>query len=164
MADPKLSEAQKRARIDLLAKGANADTLAIMTPAQRKIVSGNRAIVSQAMAAQGARNQAFAETHSTEITAGRALTAKLNASITPAEKQQMMPIQAAAKAQYQAIVSDPKTSVQDKQQKVNALKLDTQAKILTVLNPAQRAQAEKLQQMQKQLQSEMHASGTPPTR
>jgi len=161
-ADPKLTDAQKRAKIDLLAKSANADTLAIMTPAQRKIVAGNRAIVGQAMAAQNARRQAFNETHATEISAGQALAAQLNASITPAQKQQMAPIKAAAKAQYQQIFADAKTSPQVKQQKINALNQDTETKILTVLTPAQKAQAQKLQQMQQQLQAEAQAASAPP--
>ncbi len=164
VANPKLSDPQKRMKIDLLAKSANADTLAIMTPAQRKIVAANRTIVGQAMAAQNARSQAFAETHSAEISAGQALTAKLNASITPAQKQQMQPIKEAAKAQYQQIISDPKTSQQDKQQKVQALQQDTQAKIMAILNPAQRAQAEQLQQMEQKLQTEARAIATPPAR
>jgi len=161
VADPKLSDAQKRAKIDLLAKSANADTLAIMTPAQRKIVAANRVIVGQAMAARDARGQAFAKAHAAEISAGQALTAKLNASITPAQKQQMQPIQNAAKAQFQQIASDPKMSQQDKQQKVNALKQDTQVKILAVLTPAQRVQAQKLQQMEQLLQSEAQAAAPP---
>ncbi len=163
VANPKLTDAQKRAKIDLLAKGANADTLAIMTPAQRKIVAGNRAIVGQAMASQNARNQAFTQAHASEINAGKALTAKLNASITPAQKKQMQPIKDAAKAQYDQVVADPNLTPQVKQQKIDALKQDTQAKILAVLNPAQRAQADKLQQMERQLQTEAQAAAPPPT-
>ncbi len=164
LANPKLTDTQKRAKIDLLAKGANADTLAIMTPAQRKIVAGNRVIVNQAMAAQQARSQAFNETHVSEISAGQALTTKLNASITPAQKQQMQPIRTAAQAQLQQIASDPKLSPQDKQQKAQAVQQDAQGKILAVLTPAQRAQAQQLQQMERQLQSEAQAANPPPAR
>ncbi len=163
VANPKLTDAQKRAKIDLLAKSANDDTLAIMTPAQRKIVAANRTIVGQAMASQNARNQAFTQTHAAEISAGQALTKKLNDSITPAQKQQMQPFKDAAKAQYNQIMADPKLSPQDKQQKLNALQQDTQAKIVSVLNPAQKVQAEKLQQMERQLQTEAQTAGPPPT-
>jgi len=164
VANPKLSDAQKRAKIDLLAKSANADTLAIMTPAQRKIVAANRVIVGQAMASQNARNQAFVQMHATEISAGQALAAKLNASLTPAEKAQIAQINAAAKAQYDQINTDTKLSPQDKQQKLQALNPDTQAKILAVLTPAQKAQADKLQQMRQQLQKEAQAAAPPPAR
>lgn len=163
VANPKLSDPQKRMKIDQLAKAANAETLAMMTPAQRKIVAANRVIVEQAGAAANARNQAFTETHTAEISAGQALTAKLNASITPAEKAQMKPINAAAQAQYKQIVSDPKLSQQEKQQRVNALMLDTQAKIVVILNPAQRAQAQQLEQMKKQLQAEAQAASPAPS-
>ncbi len=145
-ADRTLTPAQKQAKFVTMQKALDTDMLAILTPTQRTQV------IKQRQAAQS-----FDKAHQAEIAQGRALAAKLNSSLTPAQKTQMNAVSEAARAQMTQVASDATLSPEAKQAKAVTIRQDAQAKAMAILTPAQQGDLKQMQALQKQLFAEAAA-------
>ncbi len=157
-ANTKLTPAQKQAKFLALQKAAYTSALALLTPAQKAIVQKNQAIAVQNRQQMQAKGEAFNKAHQAEITAGQALAAKLQASLTPAQKAQISAIKQAEMVKLRQLVALQGLTPQAKQTQLQSIQQDTQGKIQAVLTPAQKADYTKLQQMQNTLTTEARAS------
>lgn len=160
VANKTLTPAQKQAKFIAMQKAAFTSALALLTPAQKAIVQKNQAIAMQNQQQMQAQGEAFNKAHATEITAGKALAAKLQASLTPAQKAQIKAIQQGALGKVRQLVALQGLTPQAKQTQLVSIQQDTQGKIQAVLTPAQRADFVKLQHMQTILTTEARASLT----
>jgi hypothetical protein len=154
MANKSLTPAQQGAKIQAMKKALDPDMLAILTPAQRAQVLAQRKGMMAQQKAMMAKAQAFKQAHSSEIKTGQALAAKLTKSLTPAQKSQIAAIQKQVQQQYQTLATNKSLTQQAKMQQMQGLNQQAQAKITAILNPTQKADYLKMQQMQKQLMSE----------
>jgi hypothetical protein len=126
-----LTNAQKQAKFMALQKQFQSDMLAILTPAQR---------------AELLRRQSFANQRMEQIVA---LQTKLQKSITPSQLKQIGDIRTADAAIYKQIVGDKPTGAPTSEQrtKIAALVQSEKDKINGVLNPQQRSDFAKLQDL-----------------
>jgi len=120
MADPKLTEAQKRARYEAMHQAANQKALATLPPEQR---------------ARFEKQQQAALARQAEV---KRLAQELQKSETPAQEKQIHEIGLKAGAQVQTLISDKSLAPAVKTAKINDLEKQAQAKINSLLNPTQR--------------------------
>lgn len=139
-----LTPTQKAVKAKALEKALDTDMLAILTPQQRSQVMAQRQAVAQ-------KRQSFMKAHQAQITQGRVLAAKLNKSLTPAQKTQIDGLKRQLAAQGQALSTNSSLTPAAKQQKWTSEQKQAQTKMLAVLTPTQKADYEKMLQIQKQI-------------
>lgn len=142
--DPKLSVAQKRAKIQGMAKVMDADMLSYLTPSQRALVLKQRA-------QQKAKAAAFQKAHKTDISEGQTLAARLNQSLTADQKKQIAAASGPYNAQLQQVAKDPSLTPAAKQARMRSAQQELVSKIKAVLTPAQRSDYEKMLDIQQRL-------------
>ncbi len=148
-ANTKLTPAQKEAQFHALQQSANTDLMAILTPAQRAVMQQRQQQAMQQQQEMGA----FQQAHKPEIDALMSLRAKLMGSLTPAQHAKIDAISKATQGQMETVHNDPSLSLQAKQDKEHALSRRATAQFLTVLTPAQRAEAKQMDAMRNKLQA-----------
>lgn len=121
MADPKLTQAQKRARYEAMRQAANQRALATLPPEQRARVE---------------KQQQAGLARQAEL---KRLSQELQKSETPAQEKKIHEIGLKAGAQVQAIVADKSLPPALKTAKINDLEKQAQTKITSLLTSSQRA-------------------------
>lgn len=115
------TDAEKQKKIVAIAKRADAEAAAVLTPAQRKKVEQAQASQAAAMKKMQANNEAVKKT------------------LTPAQKKRMDDIRAAFQKKMAALDNDKSLSPQQKQQRAQALFVETDKQVKSVLTAKQKA-------------------------
>lgn len=160
-ANKTMTPAQKNAKGQALVQSQDRDMLAILTPQQRTTVMAQRAAQMKNLQAQQKAAQAFQNAHKTQIAQGQALAKKLTDSLTPAQKTQIETVRqqfrTSAGPRMNQVMTNNALTPQAKQQQLMSIAREIDPKIEAVLNPTQRADYEKMVQLQKQLAAQAMA-------
>jgi len=131
-----MTDTQKQAKAEELQKAYQADMLAMLTPDQRVLVDKQKA--------DAMKRKAFADARMKQIVD---VQAKLLKSLNPSQSKQITALRDADFKVFKSIEDDKALSEGAKQSKIASLTKDENAKINAILNPAQRVQFQKLQDL-----------------
>jgi hypothetical protein len=134
--DKTMTDQQKQAKAQELQKSYQTDMLAMLTPAQRVLVDKQRA--------DAMKRKAFADARMKQIVD---VQTKLLKSLNPTQSKQITAIRDADFKIFQSIQGDKSLSESAKQSKVADLTKGENVKINAILNPTQRANFQKLQDL-----------------
>ena len=187
-ADKKMTEAQKQAKFEGMARSADSDLMAILTPEQRAQVTKRKeinmqfskdvaalrtnttmteaqkkarfqvmmtmrqnALLATLPPAQRARVEREQQLKTAQIASLRHQVEELGNSIqkseSPAQLRQIQAISQSTRKQEQAVIADRSLSDQAKGSRIEALRRTAQARIDAMLTPTQRAQFARLRSL-----------------
>jgi hypothetical protein len=134
--DKTMTDQQKQAKAQELQKSYQADMLAMLTPAQRTLVDKQKA--------EAMKRKSFADARMKQIVD---VQTKLLKSLNPTQSKQITAIRDADFKIFQSIQGDKSLSDSAKQSKIADLTRGENVKINSILNPAQRVNFQKLQDL-----------------
>ena len=134
--DKKMTDAQKQAKAQQLQAAYQADMLAMLTPAQKVLVDKQKQVMIKRKAAADARMKQI-----------MTVEAHLMKSLSPTQQKAVDKIRDDDMKTAKSVEDDKSLSENAKQARLGDLTRDENKKINAVLNPAQRADFQKLQDL-----------------
>ncbi|HWR17867.1 MAG TPA: hypothetical protein VN577_23765 [Terriglobales bacterium] len=146
--DSTLTQQQKQEKLKALRENTHSQVQTILTPEQQQQMSQMREQRMERM--KGARQQM-----------GQRIAQKLN--LTQQQQDQLKPIMDKQREQMQAIRTDSALTQAQKQEKMQALRQDTQTQVNAILTPEQQQQWQQMKENRKQHRRHKGGFGQQPT-
>jgi hypothetical protein len=131
--NPKLTDAQRRAKFQTIESSYEAILVSILTPAQRKIY------MARSNAINAKRNQVV----DNGIAVAK-LSKQIDAMLSPEQRKKIAAVRSSANQQGEPIIKDKTMSLGDKEAKLSAIDKDAEEKVLNIMPAAVRPKFQQL--------------------